>query len=160
MRATGMVGVALAATLVVFSSPGPAHAVGPTLTVEDAVARALRDNPRLNAARRRLQGADEGTTAAGRRMLPSVHLSEEFQHYNEPFAVAFSLTPGAPSAGFQVRDQNTNTFSASAQQPILGLLRMNSDREALAEGRAASEAALAAAEADLRETIETEFLRT
>jgi len=154
MRATGMVGLALAATLVVSLQPA-ARAAGVTLTVEDAVARALRDNPRLNAARRRLQSADEGTTAAGRRMLPTVHLSEEFQHYNEPFVVPFS-----PMASFQVRDQNTNTFSASAQQPILGLLRLNSDREALVEGRAASEAALAAAEADLRETIQTEFLRT
>jgi len=153
MRTTVMVGAALAAAVVAVYPQGAARAAG-SLTVEDAVARALRDNPRLNAARRRLQSSDEATTSAGRRMLPTVHVSEEFQHYDSPFIVAFG-----PSS-FQVRDQNTNTFSASALQPVLGLLRLDSDRSALAEGRAASEAALAAAEADLRETIQTEFLRT
>jgi len=154
MRNTVMVGAALAAAVVVVHPQQAARAAG-TLTVEDAVARALRDNPRLNAARRRLQSSDEATTAAGRRMLPMVHVSEEFQHYDSPFVVGFG-----PGTAFQVRDQNTNTFSASAVQPVVGLLRLNSDRGALAEGRAASEAALAAAEADLRETIQTEFLRT
>ena len=153
MRKTAMVGAALAAATVVVHVQGAAHAAG-TLTVEDAVARALRDNPRLNAARRRLQSSDEAATSAGRRMLPTVHVGDEFQRYDSPFIVAFGPT------SFQVRDQNTNTFTASAAQPVLGLLRLNSDRSALLEGRAASQAALAAAEADLRETIQTEFLRT
>jgi len=153
MKSTVMVSAALAAAAAVVYPQHAARAAG-TLTVEDAVARALRDNPRLNAARRRLQSSDEATTAAGRRMLPTVHLSEEFQHYDSPFVLPFGTT------SFQARDQNTNTFSASAMQPVLGLLRLNSDRSALAEGRAAAEAALAAAEADLRETIETQFLRT
>lgn len=155
MRNKLTVGAALLAAGAVFYPHSAARAAG-TLTVEDAVTRALRDNPRLNAARRRLQSSDEATVAAGRRMLPTVHVSEEFQHYDSPFIVAFA--PGM--MGIQVRDQNTNTFSASAMQPVLGLLRLNSDRTALSEGRAASEAALAAAEAELRETIETQFLRT
>jgi len=153
MRTKVTVGAALAAAMVVVYPQGASRAAG-TLTVEDAVARALRDNPRLNAARRRLQSSDEAATSAGRRMLPTVHVSDEFQRYDSPFVINFAGMP------FQARDQNTNTFSASAMQPVLGLLRLNSDRSALAEGRSASEAALAAAEADLRETIETEFLRT
>ena len=124
-----------------------------SLTVEEAVTRALQDSPRLAAARRRLDAAGEAETAAGRRMLPSVHVSEEFQHYNEPFAMNFGgnlLT---------VRDQNTNTFSAAAAQPVVGLLRLGSERAALSENRAAGQAQLAAAEAELRERVETEFLR-
>lgn len=157
MRATlTSVAAALIAAGTAVCPQGAARAAGggPTLTVEDAVARGLHDNPRLAAARRRLQGADEATIAAGRRMLPTVHLSEEYQHYNEAFAVGF----GGPA--FQVRDQDTNTFSASAAQPVLGLFRLDSERDALAEGEAASQAGLAAAEAALRETIQTDFLRT
>lgn len=127
---------------------------GPTLTVEDAVTRALRENPRLAAARRRLESAGEATTAAGRRMLPSVHVSDEFQHYNEPFVLNFG------GAAFTARDQDTNTFSASAAQPVLGLLRLDTERGSLVESRAAAEAQLAAAEAELREVIQTQFLRT
>jgi outer membrane protein len=137
------------------SPPGPTTpSGGPTLTIEDAVTRALRENPRLGAARRRLEGAGEAATAAGRRMLPSIHLSEEFQHYNEAFV------PNFGGAAFTARDQDTNAFSASAAQPVLGLLRLDSERGSLTESRAAAEAQLAAAEADLRETIETQFLRT
>ena len=131
-------------------SPSPPQ----TLTIEEAVARALRDNPRLGAARRRLEGRTETTTAAGRRMLPSVHLSEELQYYDRPFSVTFGST------ALTVRDQTTNAFAASANQPVLGLLHLDSERESLAEGRVAAEAQLAAAEADLREAIKIEFLRT
>ncbi|HEX2659871.1 MAG TPA: TolC family protein, partial [Polyangia bacterium] len=125
-----------------------------SLTVEDAVARALHESPRLAAARRRLDAAGEAETSATRRMLPSVHVSEEFQHYDRPFTLDFNGMP------FTARDQNTNTFTASAAQPVLGLLRLGTEHASLSENRAAGEAQLAAAEADLRERIQTEFLRT
>ena len=145
-----LVAAGAAPSLAWAASPSPAQ----TLTIEEAVARALRDNPRLGAARRRLEGRTEATTAAGRRMLPSVHLSEELQYYDRPFSVTFG-----PSA-LTVRDQTTNAFAASANQPVLGLLHLDSERESLAEVRVAAEAQLAAAEADLREAIKIEFLRT
>ena len=53
----------------------------------------------------------------------------------------------------------TNTFVAAVQQPLLGLLRLDDEREALAAQDRAGRAQIAAAEADLRQAVETQFLR-
>jgi outer membrane protein TolC len=130
-----------------------AQAAPRALTIDDAVALALQTNPHLAAARERLRGGDDGVTSADRRMLPSIHLSEELQYYNAPFALNFG------GMAFVARDQTTNTFVASANQPVLGLLRANHERETLVEQEAADKAQIAAAEADLRANVETQFLR-
>jgi outer membrane protein len=123
-----------------------------TLTVDGAVALAIQSSPRLAAARERQRGRADSTSSLGRRMLPSVHVSEEFQIYDSPFSINF----GAP---ITARDQVTNTFVASADQPVLGLLRLEQDRDAQVALTAAGDAQLAAAIADLRADIETQFLR-
>ncbi|HXJ20813.1 MAG TPA: TolC family protein [Polyangia bacterium] len=157
MRPHILGGAALAALLV--TSVAPAHAASRTLTIDEAVALALQSNPRLASARARLEAADDSATSVGRRMLPSVHLSEEFQRWNGPFAIAFAI-PGAPmAAAFVAREQTTNSFVASADQPVMGLFRTNDERESLSEQTAAGRAQLEAAEADLRATVETQFLR-
>jgi outer membrane protein TolC len=143
---------------VLAAAPSVALAAPRALTIEDAVALALRANPRLAAARERLRAADETATSAGRRMLPSVHLSEEYQVYNSAFDVVFGA-PGSAAMGFRVRNQITNTFVASADQPVLGLLRLDNEYDSQVEGHAAAEAQLAAAEAELRQVVETQFLR-
>jgi outer membrane protein len=143
--------------LAVGAAAGSARAAPRALTIEDAVALALRTNPHLLAARERVRAGDEGVTSANRRMLPSIHLSEELQRYNAPFAITFPL-PGAPQS-FNVRDQTTNTFVASADQPVFGLLRANDERETLLEESAADRAEIAASEADVRANVETQFLR-
>ncbi len=61
--------------------------------------------------------------------------------------------------GFVVRNRETNTFVASFDQPLLGLFRANDERETLTEESAADRAQIAASEADLRATVETQFLR-
>jgi len=94
MRTFILGGAALAALV---GTTATAHAAARTLTIDEAVSLALQSNPRLAAARSRVQAADDSATSAGRRMLPSVHLSEEFQHWNAPFAIAFAL-PGATTA--------------------------------------------------------------
>ncbi len=139
------------------------------LTIDDAVALALRTNPHLAAARERAYAGDEGITSADRRMLPSIHVSEELQRYNAPFAISFpagptsagtmTATPATPPTAFTVRDRTTNTFVASADQPVLSLLRANQERETLAEQSAADRAQIAAAEGDVRANVETQFLR-
>jgi outer membrane protein len=129
-----------------------AHAAPRTLTTDEAVALALRSNPRLAAARDRAESGEALATSAGRRMLPSIHLSDEAQYWNAPFAVSLGGT------GLTVRDQKTNTFAAAGAQPLVGLLRANDEQTAQAEQSAAQRAQVAAAESDLRATVETQFL--
>jgi outer membrane protein len=136
----------------------PAMAAPGSLTVEQAVELAIKTNPRLIAARARLQGSEERTTSAGRRMLPLVHLSEEWQQWNDSFSVAFAV-PGAPPSAFLAREQRTNSFVAAIQQPVVGLLRLDDEKEAQAAGTEAGRAQIAAAEADLRQGVETQYLR-
>ncbi len=156
MRTAILGGAALAALV---GTTAAANAATRTLTIDEAVAMALQSNPRLAAARSRVQASDDSAASVGRRMLPSVHLSEEFQHWNGPFAIAFAL-PGATMApAFVAREQTTNSFVASADQPVLGLFRTNDERESLAEQTAAARAQIEAAEADLRANVETQFLR-
>jgi outer membrane protein len=144
-------GASLTLALPVSAAPG-------SLTVEQAVELAIKTNPRLIAARSRLEGSEERTTSAGRRMLPLVHLSEEWQYWNDNFSVAFAI-PGAPPAAFLAREQRTNTFVAAIQQPVVGLLHLDEEREALAAGTESGRAQIAAAEADLRQSVETQYLR-
>jgi outer membrane protein len=138
-----------------------ARAATRALTIEDAVALALEANPRLAAARARLEAGEDSATSAARRMLPVVHVSEEAQRWNAPFAISFAI-PGSTAGSavpFTVRDQNTNTFSASAVQPVLGLLRANDERASLVEEREAARAEVAITEADIRANVQTQFLR-
>jgi outer membrane protein len=129
-----------------------AGAAPATLTVEGAVQLAIQSSPRLAAARERQRGRAEGATAAGRRMLPSVHVSEEFQIFDSPFVINL----GTP---ITARNQVANTFVASADQPVLGLLHLERDREAQVAATEAGDAQVAASIADLRADLETQFLR-
>jgi len=143
----------LSATLATaLSAASLAQASPRALTIDDAVALALRTNPRLASARERAEAGDMNAASAGRRMLPAIHLSDEAQYWNGPFAVPFG------TMSFTVRDQKTNTFVASADQPLLGLFRANEERETLSEQSAADRAQIATTEADLRQTVETYFL--
>jgi outer membrane protein len=145
--------LALSAALATALSAAPFAQASPrALTIDDAVALALRTNPHLASARQRAEAGDIDAASAGRRMLPSVHVSDEAQYWNGPFAVPFG------TMSFTVRDQKTNTFVASADQPLLGLFRANEERETLSEQSAADRAQIATTEADLRQTVETHFL--
>jgi outer membrane protein TolC len=131
----------------------PVRAAPPTsLTVEQAVELALRSNPRLAAARARIDAGGERTAGASARLLPVVRVSDELQRYDSAFVIPF-----APN--LIARDRTTNTFVASVEEPLLGLLRLNSERGAQAAGTEAAQAQVAAAEADLRHAVESQFLR-
>jgi outer membrane protein TolC len=148
--------IAWLAAVAVAGAPALAPAAAPhSLTVEQAVALALSTNPRLAAARDRLRGAGDQATSIQRRMLPSVHLSEEYLVYNSAFSIPFMV--GAPP--IPVRNQITSTFVASADQPLLQLGRLNSEKGAQDETVAAARAQLAAFEADVREAVQSQYVR-
>ncbi len=67
--------------------------------------------------------------------------------------------PGTAPQAFVVRNKETNTFTASFDQPLFGLFRANDERETLTEQSASDRAQIAAAESDVRQTVETQFLR-
>ncbi len=158
--------LALAATLAAtLSAASFAEAAPRALTIDDAVALALRTNPQLASARSRAEAGDINAASLGRRMLPSIHVTDEAQLWNAPFAIAFpsdmstGTTPATPPMAFVVRNRETNTFTASFDQPLMGLFRANDERETLTEASAGDRAQIAAGEADLRANVETQFLR-
>jgi outer membrane protein TolC len=138
---------------------GAARAAGGTMTIEQAVAQALESNPRLAAARARGSASHQTASSAAARMLPSVHLTEDLQRWNAPFFVGFAMGPTAPATLFLAREQTTNTFVASIDQPVLGLARLENERASQSAGAAAADAQVAAAEADVRQAVQTQFLR-
>jgi outer membrane protein len=155
--------VLLATLATALTAASLAQAAPHALTIDDAVALALRTSPQLASARARAEAGDISAASAGRRMLPSIHVSDEAQLWNAPFAIAFpssgSSMSTTPPMAFVARNQKTNTFTASFDQPLLGLFRANEERETLAEGSAGDRAQIAASEADLRANVETQFLR-
>jgi outer membrane protein len=96
------------------------------ITVEQAVDLALKQNIRLLASRRRAEGGHDTALSAGARMLPSVHLSEEFQHWDCPAALSLSDFSGGAQckdviARLPVTTPNLSAFTA-AQAGQLGAL--------------------------------------
>src|SRR3954471_12223181 len=157
--------IAFFATLAtVLSAASLVQSAPRALTIDEAVALALRTNPRLASARIRAEAGDINSASVGRRMLPSIHVSDETQLWNAPFAIAFpsgssATTPAMPPMAVVVRNRETNTFVASFDQPLMGLFRANDERETLTEESASDRAQIAATEADLRANVETQFLR-
>jgi outer membrane protein TolC len=60
---------------------------------------------------------------------------------------------------FQARDQNTNTFAASVNQPLLGLLRLVEDYRAQKLGAQATTAQLKVVQAAVRQGMRSAFIR-
>jgi outer membrane protein len=144
-------GVALAIVCCASASQAAAR----KLSVEEAVQLALDQNPSLRGANLRRGSAHDAAKSVGARMLPSVHLSEEYQRYKDPFAVTFM--PGL--APFQVRDVDNNSFVAAVAQPLLGLGHIAEDYLALRDQAAAGDESLKAARANLTEAVQAGYLR-
>jgi outer membrane protein TolC len=150
-------GVLLCALLV----PSLARAEGRKMTVDDVVRVAIGTHPRLSAARSRAEGAHHLQASAGARMLPVIVVTEEYQHWDKPFAIAFDA-PGAPAGSaplITAREQDTNTLAVAASQPIVGLLRRVQDYKSEARSAEAADAQVRTAEAATREALEIEYLR-
>jgi outer membrane protein len=134
-------------------SPSVAGATERLLTVDDAVDMALHTNPMLRAVESGVRSDRDLQRAAGSRMLPSIHVTDEYQHWNSPFGIPFGGTL------FTVRDQDTNTFTASADKPLSGLLYLEHERKAQASTADAGEAGYAALRANTKADVEVGFLR-
>ena len=125
------------------------------LTVEDAVNLAKSASPRLSAVEEDALAAGDDARSARGRLLPSVHLSDEYQRWNG----AFSAPLGANGAALVVRDAQTNTFVAALDQPIVGLLRTSEDYRSARARRSATGARAKTELADVTQAVETYFLR-
>jgi outer membrane protein TolC len=149
MRIAPVVAISILSTV---AAAEPRH-----LGVEDAIQLALKTNPRLQAAVARVQGGEYASKSVRSRMLPSVHVFDEYQHWDSAFGFPplFPLPPGTPN----VRDQDTNTFAASADQPLAGLMRLSEDYRASRATAEAGIAGLHAGEAMVRENVSIFFLR-
>src|SRR5580692_7284100 len=133
---------------------GEARGEGPqaadrTLTVEQVVEIVQRENPRVLQVLAEARSGEDLKRSATGRMLPSVHLSEEYQHWDSAY-FAFGTT---------VRGQNPNYFSVAGDQPLLGLIHLSHERDAEGLRAEATLAELETARADLKSTVESQYLR-
>ncbi len=132
-----------------------AHAEPRRLTVEDAVQLAVANNPRLRSVDVRAQAVRDRALSVRGRMLPAVRLSEEYQHYDSPFTFQFAPMTQV----FSLRNQDTNTFVASADQPLLGLLHLSEDYLAERSNADAGRAQYRVATSQVSASVRTRFLQ-
>jgi outer membrane protein len=143
-RAVGLLGVLAMGSVVTVAGAAPER-----LTIEDVSKLVVTTGPELKAVREHAQAAVEQSYVSRGRLLPAIHVSDEYQHWDSPFAF--------PNFG-NVRDLNTNTFTAGASQPLLGLLSRGHEYSARKTGAAAAEQGVRASESSARESVELEFL--
>ena len=150
--ATSFVAASLALGLLAVSPR--AHAE--RLTIEDVARLVVTSGPELAATRERAQAAVEQSKSSRGRLLPSVHVSDEYQHWDSPFQFP-ATTPGAPP--LTVRERDINTFSVGASQPLMGLFKGVADYKGKSIAADAAAQGLRASESTAREAVELEFLR-
>lgn len=148
--------LALLLTLAVAPSIGAAETekAGRRIPLDEAERMALESNPSLASVSARVKGGELQARSTISRMLPSFALSEEYQHWDSPFAIAF---PGFE--GLVARDGDTNTFALAAQQPLLGLIRLVEEYRAQRQSAAATKAQLQVAQQAVLQGVRTAYLR-
>lgn len=133
-------------------APFAAHAAR-QLTVDDAVSLALQQNGHVAAARAQADAAEDTAKSVRGHLLPSIHFSDEQQHWDSPFQIQFG--PQSLTA----RNLNTNLLTVSAGQPLLGLLHITQDYAATNNAADAAQAGARTTEAAIEEAVRTGFLR-
>jgi outer membrane protein len=129
------------------------------IDVEEGVQLALRSSPQLRGVQLRTEAAHDQANALRGRMLPLISLSEEWLRYDKPFSIQFEI-PGAPAGpGLTVRNLITNSFAASVNQPLLGLIRTLEEHASLGAGAEGMQEAARGLEAAIREAVESGYLR-
>ncbi len=153
--------VVLSTVLLLGTSPlGTSPAPTRVLSVDDALRLALANSPRIQAAQAQSRAANDAANSLRGRMLPGIYVAEEYQRYDEPFAVSYfaaGAPAGTPAPSLVVRERDTNTFVVSARQPLVGLLHLQRDHAALSSAAEASYASLAAVDTDIREEVQRQF---
>jgi len=132
------------------------------LTVDDAVHLALKGNYRILTVAKRARGSHDVALSAGARLLPAVRLSEEYQHWDCPFAIDFMTFVGGCQTNpmqFVVRKPDTNNFVAVVDQPLVGLLHTGFDFAAQRANARASDAGKKVTEAQVVQVVRTIYLQ-
>jgi outer membrane protein len=133
---------------------GPVHAQTVTrLTVEEAVQEALRVNDQLRAARARAGAAADSSNSVRGQLLPALSATEQWQHYDSPFVISLG------GSGVVARNINANTLSVSANQPVLGLVRLAYGLSAANRSADASSSDAKVVAAAVGEQVRTTYLR-
>jgi outer membrane protein len=138
-----------------FAGPVGAQTVT-RLTVDQAVQEAIRVNDQLRAARARADAAGDSARSVRGQLLPALSATEQWQHYSEPFVINLS---GQPGQGVTARNINANTLTVSANQPILGLVRLGYGFASANRSADASQSDAEAVAASLTEQVKTTYLR-
>ncbi|BDG09788.1 TolC family protein [Anaeromyxobacter paludicola] len=136
---------------------GPGRGESQPLSEDEVLRRALARSPALRAARARAEAAGAQAASVRGHLLTAVNVSDEFQHWDSTFGIAFPIGP-TPLA-LVAREQDTNTFVASAGQPLLGLLHLGADVSAAGAQADAARADVRATEAAVREQVRQALLR-
>ncbi len=143
--------LALGALFAALGVVSAAHA--DELGIDEVSKLTVQNLAELQSAREHANAADEQRKSTRGRLLPSVHVSDEYQYWNGPFAIPFGPT------SFVARKQNTNTFAVSGHQPLLGLLHGTQDYEARSSDSAAAAAGVKVSESEARTEVELEYLK-
>ncbi|HEY2745866.1 MAG TPA: TolC family protein [Polyangia bacterium] len=159
---------------------------------------ALKGNLRLASVEKRAGSSHDQALATGARLLPSVHLSEEFQHWNCGAAISFANFAGGAqcpqdlpaaqafptslftSSGFTAaqtgaistllsplfagppivaRKQDTNSFVASVDQPIVGLLHSGYDYASQRANAGSVDAGVKVSQATIVQAVRSGYLQ-
>jgi outer membrane protein len=109
----------------------------------------------------------------GARLLPAVRLTEEYQHWDcaaalslaafakgaQCYQSALAATPAGAMAPVIARRQDTNSFVAAVDQPIVGLLHIGYDYAAQRANAKAGDAGTLSTRAAVVEAVRTAFLQ-
>lgn len=142
------------------------------LTLDEAVKQALRDNPRIKAARSGATADDDQAKSVRGHLLPMVDVSiiydnaNSFEDLNLAALLGAILPPssGSGSSGASppkpapIQNENIGLGMATVAQPLLGLLHLSHDYASASDHADASQETLKAQEADLRLNVEGGFL--
>ena len=122
------------------------------LTLQQAIDEAMRTSPSVSAARARSDARRDAARALRGQLLPRVGLADEQTRYRDPW------NPTLLGETFHARDVDTNVFTVSVEQPLLGLLSLTAEKSALDHTAEAALKTARAAELDLREAVRLGFL--
>jgi OMF family outer membrane factor len=134
------------------------------LTLPEAVAMALRQNPKLGAARENAESVGDQADSQRGKLLPVIRGVVNYSHVHSQQASSIGgILGGDGSSGGSSPPPSQLNFwggyaSLGAQQPILGLTHLSEDWLAQVDSARASTADVRADEMDLRLGVEEGFL--
>jgi outer membrane protein len=149
----GRIGLS-AATMVCTLWGGSAAAAPQSMSIDDCVALALRQNPDVLAKDAELAQAESTARGAEGRFGPRLHVDANFQQWNSPFSIPFG------GESFTVRSAFTWLGSASLIQPLSGLWPIYENYKLQAMGVDVAKVRREATERDVAFQVTEAYLRS